>query len=198
MSEKTDLKRQLILESAAKVFSKKGYKTVTMKDIVEACDISRGGLYLYFASVEDIFLAVLEMQEQVADNEISGEAFENASGGEILLWFLKSQKKEILKKKDNLLLAKYEYAFSCIDKKRTAFLKKEMDKAVLVLQNILERGTEGGEFACFDPKNEARDMMYAIEGMKLLSLTTGISEKKVDGEFLHMMERIVIEDESDF
>ena len=65
----------------------------------------------------------------------------------------------------------------------------------LVLQNILERGTEGGEFACFDPKNEAKDMMYAIEGMKLMSLTTGISEKKVDSEFLHMMERIVIEDE---
>ena len=195
MSDKTDQKRQLILDSATKVFADKGYRAVTMKDIVEASDISRGGLYLYFASVEDVFLAVLEMQEQAADNEISGEAFENASGGEILLWFLKSQKKEILKKKDSLMLAKYEYAFSCAEKKRVSFLKKEMDKAVLVLQNILERGTEGGEFACFDPKNEARDMMYAIEGMKLLSLTTGISEKKVDSEFLHMMERIVIEDE---
>jgi len=195
MSEKRDQKRQLILDSAAKVFSDKGYKAVTMKDIVEASGISRGGLYLYFPSVEDVFLAVLEMKEKTADNEISGEAFENASGGEILLWFLKSQKKEILKKKDSLMLAKYEYAFSCAEKRRVSFLKKEMDKAVLVLQNILERGTEGGEFACFDPKNEAKDMMYAIEGMKLMSLTTGISEKKVDSEFLHMMERIVIEDE---
>lgn len=195
MSEKTDQKRQLILDSAAKVFSDKGYKAVTMKDIVEASGISRGGLYIYFPSVEDVFLAVLEMKEKTADNEISGEAFENASGGEILLWFLKSQKKEILKKKDSLMLAKYEYAFSCAEKRRVSFLKKEMDKAVLVLQNILERGTEGGEFACFDPKNEAKDMMYAIEGMKLMSLTTGISEKKVDSEFLHMMERIVIEDE---
>ena len=195
MSEKTDKKRQLILDSAAKVFSDKGYKAVTMKDIVEASGISRGGLYLYFSCVEDIFLAVLDMREKAADEEISGKELENATGGEILLWFLKSQKKEILKKKDSLMLAKYEYAFSCEDKKQTAFLKKEMDKAVLVLQNILERGTEGGEFACFDPKNEARDMMYAIEGMKLLSITTGISEKRVDSEFLHMMERIVIEDE---
>lgn len=195
MSEKTDQKRQLILNSAAKVFADKGYRAVTMKDIVEASGISRGGLYLYFPSVEDVFLAVLEMKEKTADNEISGEALANATGGEILLWFLKSQKKEILKRKDSLLMAKYEYAFSCSEKKQTAFLKKEMDKAVLVLQNILERGTEGGEFACFDPKNEAKDMMYAIEGMKLLSLTTGISEKKVDSEFLHMMERIVIEEE---
>ncbi len=195
MSEKTEQKRQLILESARKVFADKGYKAVTMKDIVEASDISRGGLYLYFPSVEDVFLSVLEMEEENADGEISGEALASATGGEILLWFLKSQKKEILKKKDSLMMAKYEYAFSCTEKKRVSFLKKEMDKAVLVLQNILERGTEGGEFACFDPKNEAKDMMYAIEGMKLLSLTTGISEKRVDSEFLHMMERIVIEDE---
>ena len=195
MSEKTDKKRQLILDSAAKVFSDKGYKAVTMKDIVEASDISRGGLYLYFSCVEDIFLAVLDMREKAADEEISGKELANATGGEILLWFLKTQKKEILKRKDSLMLAKYEYAFSCADKKQTSFLKKEMDKAVLVLQNILERGTEGGEFACFDPKNEAKDMMYAIEGMKVVSLTTGTSEKKVDSEFLHMMERIVIEDE---
>ena len=195
MSEKTDKKRQLILDSAAKVFSDKGYKAVTMKDIVEASDISRGGLYLYFSCVEDIFLAVLDMREKAADEEISGKELANATGGEILLWFLKTQKKEILKRKDSLMLAKYEYAFSCADKKQTSFLKKEMDKAVLVLQNILERGTEGGEFACFDPKNEAKDMMYAIEGMKVVSLTTGISEKKVDSEVLHMMERIVIEDE---
>lgn len=195
MSEKTEQKRRLILDCAGKVFADKGYRAVTMKDIVEACGISRGGLYLYFPSVEDVFLAVLDMEEKISDAEISDEALENATDGEILLWFLKTQKKEILKKKDSLMMAKYEYAFSCNDKKRVSFLKKEMDKAVLVLQNILERGTESGEFACFDPKNEAKDMIYAIEGMKLLSLTTGISEKKVDSEFLHMMERIVIEEE---
>lgn len=195
MSEKTDQKRQLILDSARKVFALKGYKSVTMKDIVEASEISRGGLYLYFPSVEDVFLSVLEMEEKNIDEEISGEELETASNGEMLLWFLKTQKKEILKKKDSLLTAKYEYSFVCREKKQTSVLKKEMDKAVLVLEKILERGTQSGEFACFDVKNEAKDMMYAIEGMKLLSCTTGISEKKVDSEFLHMMERIVIEDE---
>lgn len=195
MSEKTEQKRQLILDSARNVFAAKGYKAVTMKDIVEASNISRGGLYLYFSSVEEAFLAVLDMEEKRTDEEISGEALEGASNGEMLLWFLKTQKKEIIKKKDSLMMAKYEYAFECTDKKKTAFLRKEMDKAVLVLEKILELGAQSGEFACFDVKNEARDMMFAIEGMKLLSYTTGISEKHVDSEFLHMMERIVIEEE---
>ena len=50
MSEKSEQKKKLILETARKVFVEKGYKLVTMKDIVEACEISRGGLYLYFQS----------------------------------------------------------------------------------------------------------------------------------------------------
>ena len=79
MSEKTEQKRQLILDSARNVFAAKGYKAVTMKDIVEASNISRGGLYLYFSSVEEAFLAVLDMEEKRTDEEISGEALEGAS-----------------------------------------------------------------------------------------------------------------------
>ena len=41
------------------LFVKKGFLRVTMKDIVEACDISRGGLYLYFESTGQIFLEVI-------------------------------------------------------------------------------------------------------------------------------------------
>ena len=44
MSEKSVQKRNYIIEKAREVFSQKGYLTVTMKDIVEACEISRGGL----------------------------------------------------------------------------------------------------------------------------------------------------------
>ena len=44
MGEKSTQKRQFILETAKKIFMEKGYKSVTMKDVVEACGISRGGL----------------------------------------------------------------------------------------------------------------------------------------------------------
>ena len=52
MGEKSAQKKKYILDTARKVFVEKGYKSVTMKDIVEACGISRGGLYLYFDSTE--------------------------------------------------------------------------------------------------------------------------------------------------
>ena len=42
MGEKSVQKKKYILEKARAVFSEKGFKNVTMKDIVDACAISRG------------------------------------------------------------------------------------------------------------------------------------------------------------
>ena len=40
MSDKSVQKRKFILETARNVFAEKGFRSVTMKDIVEACEIS--------------------------------------------------------------------------------------------------------------------------------------------------------------
>ena len=96
MSEKSAQKRKYILEKAREVFAEKGFKNVTMKDIVEACDISRGGLYLYFSSTEEIFLAVLSEEVEEDDDEAITKALNNdATAGDMLALFLKEQKKEI-------------------------------------------------------------------------------------------------------
>ena len=60
MGEKSLQKKKYILEKAREVFMEKGYKNVTMKDIVDACEISRGGLYLYFPGTRELFLEVLK------------------------------------------------------------------------------------------------------------------------------------------
>ena len=101
MGEKSVQKKKYILEKARAVFSEKGFKNVTMKDIVDACEISRGGLYLYFSSTEEIFLAVLADDSSEDDEEAVVAALSgDASAGDMLALFLKEQKKEILRKKE--------------------------------------------------------------------------------------------------
>ena len=46
----------------------KGYKQVTMKDIVDACGISRGGLYLYFQNTGEVFEEVLKLEQAETDD----------------------------------------------------------------------------------------------------------------------------------
>ena len=103
MGEKSIQKKKYILETARKVFVEKGYKKVTMKDIVEACDISRGGLYLYFESTAQIFMEVLKMESQEDDDVFGDRISPDASATDILLLFLKEQKKELLRKNCGVL-----------------------------------------------------------------------------------------------
>ena len=95
MGEKSIQKKEYIIEKAREVFAEKGYRTVTMKDIVEACEISRGGLYLYFDSTKEVFLAVLQKESQEADDVFTREIGEDATAADIRTLFLKEQKKEV-------------------------------------------------------------------------------------------------------
>ena len=87
MGEKSVQKKRYIVEKAREVFVEKGFKKVTMKDIVEACDISRGGLYLYFENTSQIFMEVLRMESEEADDVFSDSITEDATAADILLLF---------------------------------------------------------------------------------------------------------------
>ena len=192
MGEKSAKKKQYILDKARVVFSEKGFKNVTMKDIVDACDISRGGLYLYFSSTEDIFLEVLSTESDEDDDEAIGAALSgDASAGDMLALFLKEQKKEILRKKNNLTVATYEY-FTL--HKATALdnpLKRQFDTAVKIVEKLIENGVETGEFYCENPLGCARNLMYVVEGLKITAGTIGITEEAIDKELMYVMQGLV-------
>ena len=194
MGEKSDQKKQFILECARKVFMEKGYKDVTMKDIVEACEISRGGLYLYYGSTKEIFMDILNMERQETDDVFSDNIKEEVTATDILMLFLKEQKKELLRKKNSLILATYEFFFANKMPKKENPLKKQFDEAVYILENLIGAGVENGEFYCEDAKAAARNIMYVLEGLKITAKTMGISEESVDKELLYIMQGLVVEE----
>ncbi|MCH5253940.1 MAG: TetR/AcrR family transcriptional regulator [Lachnospiraceae bacterium] len=192
MGEKSVQKKQFILDTARKVFVEKGYKNVTMKDIVEACEISRGGLYLYFNSTEEILLALLQQEADETDDVFTRSITEEDSAADILTLFLKEQKKELLRKKNNLMMAVYEYSFAKKDKKNS-MLKKQFEAGAKVIEKLIESGIASGEFYCENPKGAANNIMYVLEGMKINSQTMGITESMVDEQLLYIMEGLIIE-----
>ena len=192
MGEKSLQKKQYILETARKVFVEKGYKNVTMKDIVEACDISRGGLYLYFGSTEELLLEVLQKDAEEIDDVFSEGITEEDSAADILTLFLKEQKKELLRKKNNLTMAVYEYAFENKEKK-DQMMRRQFEAGVRVLEKLIESGIASGEFYCENPKGAANNIMYVLEGMKINSQTMGITEAMVDEQLLYIMAGLLID-----
>lgn len=51
-------RREEIIQAAEKVFFSKGFEKSTMDDIAERAELSKGTLYLYFKSKEDLHMAV--------------------------------------------------------------------------------------------------------------------------------------------
>lgn len=192
MGEKSLQKKKHILDTARKVFAEKGYKNVTMKDIVEACEISRGGLYLYFESREQIFREVLEMEAGETDDALA-ESLAEETAADILTLFLKEQKREILHRQNSLTMAVYEFYFEQKAEDRGNVLKRQFDAGVRVLEKLIRAGTQSGEFYCEDPRGAAANIMYVLDGMKLDSLTIGVTEKMVDEQFLYLMQELVVD-----
>ena len=190
MGEKSIQKRKYILETARKVFVEKGFKRVTMKDIVEACDISRGGLYLYFESTSQIFLEVLKMESEETDDVFSDSITEDATAADILVLFLQEQKKELLRKEDTLTQAIYEFYFETQPNKKENVLRKQFEEAVKIIEKLIEAGVDSGEFYCEDCKGTARNIMFILEGLKISAQTIGITADTVDKEILYILKSL--------
>ena len=53
-------RRNDILDAAEHVFFEKGLKSATMDEVAEEAELSKGTLYLYFKSKEDLYLGITE------------------------------------------------------------------------------------------------------------------------------------------
>ncbi len=193
MGEKSLQKKKLIIEKARQVFVEKGYRNVTMKDIIEACEISRGGLYLYFPSTKEIFLEVLKQEQESSDDMFSTHVSEDATPTEILELFFAAQKAELLNSKDNLAMATYEYYFAHKPEGEENFFRAQFEAAVHALTQLIEMCVEDGELYCEDPKTAAEQIMYTMEGLKCAFLTIKVSEEEVDKQLEYLLQGLGLE-----
>ena len=187
MGDKSLQKRKYILEKARGVFHKNGYRAVTMKDIVEACGISRGGLYLYFANTKELFEALLEEECAGVDALLEGVEDQVFTPGERMLMYLDGQKKAILRKKENLAAAAYEYLFENRASGQSNVVKKQFDKSVTALERLITEGIEQEWMVCEDAAEAAHNILYTFEGLRVLALTSLVTTEMVDREIAYIM-----------
>jgi len=187
MREKSVQKRKYIVEKARRVFYEKGYKAVTMKEIVEACEISRGGLYLYFSSPKEIFEMVLEGEYADIQAVLDEIRIGKCPPGERMLAYFDAQKKYLLKEEGNLVAAEYEYMFENRLSKEDNCIKRMQKQNLAVLEQLIREGVEQEWMVCEDAAEAARNIAYTLEGLKVSSQTIGISETIVDREIEYII-----------
>ncbi|WP_098748441.1 TetR/AcrR family transcriptional regulator [Paenibacillus sp. EZ-K15] len=191
MGSKAVEKRNYILAKAIHVFIREGYTSVTMKDIVEECGISRGGLYKYFSSTKEIFEGILSSQKS-ADNSYFYESMKNKKNAvTILTEFLQQQKEELLNIDSTIRLAIYEFFLSQKDNSFEGILEQYFNDAVAMISKTLSYGIERKEIMPLDTDGMARQIVILLEGLTIMALSMSVSPTLIDEQIDMMIKRIV-------
>ena len=180
MSQKGEETRQMILESATKLFAAKGFKDVTMSDICERTGLSRGGLYRHYSSTSEIFSEIIS-DEYSFDERIKNKE----SAVKILKDTLAYVEDAILEKERSLSLAIYEYAN--VDDHRDEFLMLEA-KAKKRWMTLIRYGIRTGEFNKVKPEAAAEMILYYYQGLRMWSRVVDIGKKAAGNYSRNVME----------
>jgi len=180
-------KRETILTAARTVFAQKGFIGVTMKDIIDASGISRGGIYLYFQSVDEIFMAVVQQRANHTYDTIKQAVTTNPPFAELFAEYLAGHADRLLHQLDgSLLRPMYEYYFTHKDAATYAFQQQQLANTQATIEMILQLGVRQHVIRDENLADIAANLMFLIEGMSMLALTGGISKAQIDQQFVLM------------
>ena len=180
------LKKNAILNGARNVFAKKGFLSATMQDVINECEISRGGIYLYFNSIDDIFFETVTQRSVHQFDDIRKAIKQNPPFEKILNNYLLEQKKRLLDHTHDdhsLLRAMYEYSFTHNRSRDRGLKQKQINATRATVRSLFDLGVKQNKIVDKDIKIIADNFMLLIEGMNVLALTGELTDKQIDDQF---------------
>ena len=182
--ERRRIKKEAILDSARTVFCRKGFLDVTMKDIIEECGISRGGIYLYFDSVEAIFVETAKQRTTRKFDGIRNAIKFNPPFEELLDSYFAEHKDRLLNHMSNSMLrSMYEYFFTHKSEEDQKFQQAQLESIKETIGEIFRLGVEQGVLRNENIDEIAENFMFMIEGLSVTTLIIGIREEQIDCQF---------------
>lgn len=177
-TELSEIRREQILEAATKVFASQGFSDARMDDIVEVAGLSKGAVYWYFKSKEDIILTILErflgrgldQLERFLETDQSARARLLAIASRFA-----SEVEDILP----IMPIAYEfYALATREEKIRRSFKDYFDKYQDLFETLIRQGIEKQEFKEVDPQMVAIELIGLLEGLTLLWTVDIVEIKK--------------------
>ncbi|MDD3205070.1 MAG: TetR/AcrR family transcriptional regulator [Lachnospiraceae bacterium] len=189
MSSKKEKTREFILDASYALFAKQGFNRITMKDICEAANLSRGGLYSHFSSTRELFEAILEKINQKEEMNFYEEMEQGISATQILDKALALMEDEMNHAEDSLSLAMYEYAGSGETVLMEHFNKMGEAKWTALIQYGMERG----EFQRVNVAEIVTIILYAYQGVRMWSRIVPMTQETIQSIASHIRKQLIKE-----
>ena len=152
--------RNRILDAAFVVFSQHGFEGTSMRTIAREADISVGGLYLYFQNKENLYSTLMERVIEGISGEME-EKVGNISDPVEAINTLITMRLTYARRNRELIIAsnKEQRLALGIDMKKRFFTRQRR-----LIENIIEKGMQSGDFARCDAKESAKIIMGVLRG----------------------------------
>ncbi len=175
-------RRETILKAARRDFMKKGFKAVTVDSIAQRAQLSKGAIYLYFKSKEEIYAQVLirdieKFHDRVADIFHGGD-----TASEVLVRFAQIYTDFFLNERE---LFRILMTFMVqpnplnISEQINDHIIRNTNKTIGIIERIFQNGIDRGEFPGCRNIRQCRNALWGLlNGIIALHLFTGREETR--------------------
>ncbi|USB33958.1 TetR/AcrR family transcriptional regulator [Paenibacillus sp. YPG26] len=142
-------KKQDILSSALICFARKGYQQATMDDIVEQSGLSKGAIYNYFKSKDEIYFEAVNENTSSLQHAVQEQLQQLPASIDKVSFLFDTYLSNTHQDQAEMALFQVYYEFrlqSCRDEKIASFLKKRrQDLFINLIRDIITDGQGRGE-----------------------------------------------------
>ena len=177
-------RKMAILKASQQLFFKKGYQSVSVESIARKAQISKGTVYLYFNSKEEIYAEILLNDIEEFNDKVSDIVDEGRGAAEMLRkfsdvyvdFFLNDR--ELFRIMMSFMLRADHLNFS---DEMNKHMIRTTNKSVDVVDRALEHGFETGEFCNRKDLMKGRNVVWGLlNGVISLHLFTGKESTRED------------------
>ena len=165
MSETTIKTRNLLIDSARRVFARKGIERTTMNDIATASKKGRRTLYMYFKNKEEISTLVIENEIERLYEMLEAVEKKALPADEKLIAFIYMRLdafKDTVSRNGNLR-ANFFHDNWHVEKVRKGYNLRE----IALIKHILSSGIKEGIFEIPDVETTALLIHFALKGLEV-------------------------------
>lgn len=177
-------RKNAILKAARKLFFERGFKSVTVDLIAAKAEVSKGSIYLYFDSKEEIYTQILISANIERHKEIENFARQEGMASDLLLNFASDYIDFFLENKElfRILMTFMLHADNMnLTEDQNTQLIHTTNENIRVISEILHKGIDSGEFVAGVDIRQAQNSIWGLlNGIMSLYIYTGAPDKRAE------------------
>jgi TetR/AcrR family transcriptional regulator, cholesterol catabolism regulator len=156
-----ELRRQEVINTTARVFAERGYQATLIDDLVTATGLTRGGLYHYIASKQELLFSILDELIDPLLERARSIISTPAPPEEHLRQVTRVWLNHIASHRDHMIVFNQERGILERDRRweHVQIARRSFEE---ILEGILQRGQEDGSFKMRDPQLALLALLGAV------------------------------------